>query len=421
MTEQAQARQRARLLLASIVVFLIAAGFRHEGDFESFYIAGAQFLKRLNPYSPELYQTYRSFGMSSLPPAIVLTCLPCLLPLQAAIPVWDIFCLMLWTASIYLWAELLWGLPIDWPIFSRLCAVSLIAPLCWAFATHQVIVPVFFFASLACWSTRRDYSGWAGLATGCMLMKPHLTLLLAAALLMKNNRKLLFISGVTAGLLLPYIPFMNTVRPFSDLRAWARTIERQQSEVYYLDEQGMAGRMASFFPVVARGESKSSNGPGVLIPKSRGRFLARIKTAFWALGCGLWAFWWGLLPSYRRKPVPRITSTDWTPTFVGVTSTSDDLVLYAGALAWGLLISPYSHFYDGVILTPLIISNLRDADNFRQMGDLFLAFFSFNFAMILLVVLANRYCFYMWPIMGWTSVVYCAFAMSIYGLLYNGS
>ena len=203
MTEEAHARLRACLLLISIVIFLIAAGFRHEGDFESFYIASSQFVKRLNPYSPELYQTYRSLGMSSLPPAIALTCLPCLLPLYTAIPAWDIFCLTLWCASLYLWAELLWGSPIELPLFSRLCAVSLMAPLCWAFATHQVIVPVFFFASLACWATNRSHSGWAGLAAGFMLMKPHLTLLLAAALLSKSNRKLLFITGMAAGLVFP--------------------------------------------------------------------------------------------------------------------------------------------------------------------------------------------------------------------------
>jgi len=392
MTEEVHARLRALLLLTSIIVLLISIGFRYTGDFESFYIAGTQFLKGLNPYNPELYHTYRSFGMSSLPPAIVLTCLPCLLPLHAAIPVWDIFCLLLWTASIYLWAELLWSRPIEMPMFARLCAVCLLAPLCWAFQTHQVTVAVFFFASLACWAAKRVRPGWAGIAVGLMLMKPHLTFLLAAALFLKTNRKSLFIIGVAAGLLLPYIPFMNTVRPVSDLRTWARTLSHQQTEVFYLDDQGLVSRMASFFPVVARRDAKASNGPGILIPISRGRFLAHIKTAFWIFGCSLWG-WWGW-SKYRHL---------------------SGSALYAGALAWGLLISPYSHFYDGVLLTPLVLVIFDKSRHISRNDDrLFPLFFSFNFMMGALVALASRFSFYLWPLMGWTSVAYCAFAASIY-------
>jgi hypothetical protein len=387
MTEADHARRRAILLLICIIVLLMSIGFRRPGDFESFYIAGGQLLKRLNPYDPMLYKSYGSFGMSSLPPAIVLTCLPCLLPLYTAIPIWDIFCLLLWSATLYLWAELLWGEAVDFPLFARLCAVSLMAPLCWAFGTHQVIVPVLFFATWACWSMRRDKSRWAGFATGLMLMKPHLTILLAVVLFIKSKRKTLFLSALAAGLILPYVPFMNTVRPITDLRAWHQTIERQQSEVFYLDEQGMAGRVASFFPLVSHADAKASSGPGILIPQSKGHLLSCFKTAFWIIGCGLWALW--CKSNYKRL---------------------NDLSLYAWSLAWGLLISPYSHFYDGAILTPLIILSIPNTSQFRQKSDPLLVPFSFNFIVILLVVLANRYSFYMWPLMGWTSFAYCTFA-----------
>jgi len=387
MTEVTHARRRAVLLLICIVVLFMAIGFRRLGDFESFYIAGGQFLKRLNPYDPQLYKTYGSFGMSSLPPAIVLTCLPCLLPLYAAIPMWDIICLLLWSASLYLWAELLWGEAVDLPLFSRLCAASLMAPLCWAFGTHQVIVPVLFFATLACWSMRRNNSGWAGFATGLMLMKPHLTILLAGVLLLKSKRRILFIATLAAGLILLYLPFMNTIRPISDLRAWRQTIQRQQSEVFYLDEQGIAGRFASIFPLVSHADAKASSGPGILIPQSKGRLLSRFKTVFWIIGCGLWALWGA--SRYKRM---------------------NDLSLYATALAWSLLISPYSHFYDGVMLIPLIIMCIPKTDRFQQLSKPLLVPFTFNLFVIILVVLANRYSFYMWPLMGWTSVAYCAFA-----------
>ena len=443
MTEEAHARLRAWLLLVCTIVLLIAAGFRHAGDFESFYIAGTQFLKRLNPYSPELYQTYRSFGMSSLPPAIVLTCLPCLLPLYAAVPAWDIFCLLLWAASLYLWAELLWDSPVDFPSFARLCAVGLIAPLCWAFTTHQVTVPVFFIATFACWATRRQvHVGWAGVAAGLMLMKPHLTLLLAAALFLKSNRKLLFITGMAAGLVLPYIPFMNMVRPVSDLRAWALTIKRQQTEVYYMDEQGLGSRLASFFPIVTHAEAKTSKGPGILIPKSRGRFLIRLKTAFWIAGACIWGLWWRktrnisaltlasvpsatpspactrerATPSEGQRPATRLAGPPdvWRGAVGEGTGEIGDLAVYAVALAWGLLISPYSHFYDGVLLTPLILLTFSSAGRSRELTDLFPLFFGFNFTMVSLAVLARRYDFYLWPLMGWTSIAYCAFAASIY-------
>jgi hypothetical protein len=395
MTEDAHAQLRARILLACLLVLLLVVGFQRPGDFESFYIAGGQLLKRLNPYTPELYKSYGSFGMSSLPPAIVLTCLTCLLPLNAALAIWDILCLFLWTASLYLWADLFWGRPTRWSEYARLCTVGFLAPLCWAFATHQVIVPVFFFATLACWAAQRDHPAAVGFASGLMLMKPHLTVLLALFLLLRSQRKLLFVVCLTAGAAILYAPFMNTVRPISDLRSWRQTIQRQQSEVFYLDEQGLSGRLASFVPLVSKADAKASSGPGILIPPSKGRVLSRLKMLFWVFGVGLWAWW----IQARGSHVSEIS-------------------LYALTLTWSLLISPYSHFYDGVMLTPLVFIGFVP----RNDNVTFLTICGFNLAFVVLAGLANRYHFYMWSMMGWDSVAYAIFAAVLYkGLLYKTS
>lgn len=398
MTDDTHAYIRASLLLICAIVLLLASGYGHAGDFASFYTAGSQILKRLSPYQANLYKQYGAYGMSSLPLALELVCPACLLPLSMALPVWDIFCLILWTASLYLWSENTWGFALDFPKFARLCFACLIAPLALAFVTHQVIVAVLFFAACAFWATRRRYSGWAGFAAGLMLMKPHLTLLLAIAFYFKNNRKILFTSAMTVAVLLPYVPFMNTYRPISDLSAWSHTIRRQQTEVYFLDEQGVANGIATFFPFVTRAQANDSSTPGILIPKSKGQFITIVKTLAYFVGSAMWISWWWF--SNKR----------WSDPF-----------LYASALACGLLLSPYSHFYDGVMLTPLVLLVFYKLDPSAELTRLLPIFVTFNFAILTLFCLTIRFSVYPWPFLGWISVIYCVFCLSIYTLLYNES
>src|SRR5262249_53591306 len=117
---------------------------------------------------------------------------------------------------------------------------AIIAPGLWSFHYHHIIVPVLFFASLALWlqlSQKNDFL--SGLATGAMLMKPHLLVVAAVFLFLHAAQKSRFLLGLSVIVLIQLIPFLG-FRPISDLRTALSNQNHLATEVYFCDDQNIA-------------------------------------------------------------------------------------------------------------------------------------------------------------------------------------
>jgi len=379
---------RALVLYASLLFLLLVMGHVFvDGDFKVFYTANRQLFHRLNPYNPQLYSDGYPFGLPNSPLAFLIAAPASFFRLSLAIPIWDVLSLMLWAASVYLWMMMLWRPPVRFEDVARVSAACAIPPLYWAFASHQMIFQVLLCATIACWITQRKGSAfWAGVAAGGMLMKPHLVALLALALFAKSNRKFLFSLGMAIALLLPFIPFMHTLRPPSDLLDWSHTLHQFRSQVFYADEQGLGARAISTVRATLAGHDILRTGiaPGVLIPASTGNKLFRGKVMLWLLGAAAWSFW-----GYKNQE----------------RSTEEYLAI---TLGWSLLLSVYSHLYDALLLVPLVLVALREASKKWPLSDVFGIFFAVHFVATWLSLSMAYFPTLKWQVDGWAATAYFA-------------
>ncbi len=378
----AHSRFRSLLLYSLLLVLLLIVGnICQQGDFNIFFTANRQFIHRLNSYEPSLY--WQTNGLPNSPLSFLSAAPACLLPFSVAISVWDVISLLLWASSAFLWVRILSNTNMGFDEFTKISAATAIAPLYWAIGSHQMIFQVLFFASLACWLVHRKGSSfWAGMCTGAMLMKPHLVALLAIALFAKADRKKTFMAGVALSMVLPLAPFLNTWRPTSDLRDWNTALRRYRSEVFFADEQGLVARTISVTRSNLAGHPirKTGDAPGLMIPASLGEKIFRMKIWAWALGTGLWIFWW-----FKNQHRP-------------------DGELFAITLAWGLLLSVYSHLYDDLLLLPLALLALQQLRKRWDILNLYGPLWAIQLFLACVPIVAYKEI--RWQLEGWSATAY---------------
>jgi hypothetical protein len=163
-----------------------------------------------------------------------------------------------------------------------------------------------------------------------------------------------------------------------------RAIGHYRKDIYFADEQGFAARAMPFFRSTLGGQSIQAtiDAPGIIIPAGAGEKVHRIKLAVWISGLLLWVLAWSLNREMKEA------------------------ALYAWSLAWGVLISVYSHSYDGILLTPLVMLALREGCKRRDLNNLFGLFFAVNFIAVWPLLVTSILKPIKWQYLGWASIFY---------------
>jgi len=376
----------ALLILAVLFVFILKLSSYGEGDFFLFYQAGGLLLRGHNPYS--LAAHVENVGFPYPPAALYPTLLFSLIPYGFAIPAWDLFCLFLMAGILYAWIVLIWRRQPSFPEFVALAAGAFIAPCLWAFFSHHLIVPVLALATAAVWSAHHKKWGAAGFWTGMMLIKPHLTSLLALLLLKESPRKGTFLAGAAAALFLSAAPFLVGYRPLADFRqAWS-SLKFHSTRVYAQDDQDVVSnlyRLLAGRKALAQLESANSRHLAIFpVDKSQVLLLNELKEGACVLALAGWLF---LLSSRHETPLVHGAAL---------------------ALALGVLTSRYSHVHDGTLLVPWVLAalwRLSGKANLIRIGSALLVL---NFALALWLPFAGEFDHVHWMRLGTYSLIYFA-------------
>src|SRR5262249_26995721 len=107
---------------------------------------------------------------------------------------------------------------------------------------------VFFLATCAVYQMDQEDSSFiSGIASGAMLIKPHLMLFTTMFLWTKARKKSAFSFGLLLALILPFAPFVTGYRPLTDLLAFEKAIKIHSTELFTQDDQNVA---SNFLKVV---------------------------------------------------------------------------------------------------------------------------------------------------------------------------
>jgi len=329
---------RYLLMLAGVVLYLFLNAQAIDGDFNLFYQSSRLFAHGLNPYGLAGHPENPNIGGFTYPPiALFVVWLPSLLPLGFALIAWTLLCLLMLTASLYLWMDLFLGETPDLPEYALALVLTATAPTAWSFWLHQLTMPVLFAATLATWLwVRRRHAFGSGLAAGLMLLKPHLTLLALALFALRIPERKKFLLGFLIVALLPWVPFLTSAKRLGYLRDLKTSVMHHTNHLYSRDDQSIP---AQFYKAVVLTPDehaflKRDNVRYAANFMSELPFVRRMnafKSKAFAAVFAVWTLW--ILLKKRIH---------W-PTDVAL------------ALAVTLLFTSYSHLYDGLMLMPLVL------------------------------------------------------------------
>jgi len=340
------------LTLTGLLFSLCAVSFRLPGDFEIFVRACTLFLHRQNPYDLTTYQGTPFFlGFTYPPTALFLTLWACCLSTPAAYWAWTVASLLAFSVLVYMWGDLIWQRPMTLPFYTTLFILSLIPPVIWNIAFHQLTLVTLLLATAGLWfMVKKEFSFIPGIFAGLMLVKPHLTILCAAILFIRSPSMKLFACGFLVGLLLPIAPFLVGYRPSSDLADFARILSNHGSRLYMRDDQNIISNFYRniFLPFRDSGsmlKDSFSKPCSVLVSKEKIRPLIELKVIFYILtAAGYFKF-----AQKHEKSLPFLTAI---------------------ALAIGVLGGPYSHLYDAVLLIPLLLYAMASVFDVKHLNSL---------------------------------------------------
>lgn len=339
-----------------------------DGDYSIFYQATHLFQHRFNPYSLIGQPNNPVYGFTYLPTAFIIMFIPTLIPFGFSLLFWTFCCYLMLAGTAYMWFELTTGESPNFEEFVWSFILASIAPTMWSFWLHQLTMPVIFFSTCAIWlMVRRQKDFLSGLMSGLLLIKPHLALpLLAWLALRAQKRWVSFVSGFALMALISFSPFFLGYRPATDLRDLKNALTRHATTLYSRDEQGIEAIIykSLFFTENDRAFIKKvnvQNKANLMLNLPRVRNENRFKKMTFLI---LWSAWVGYLILKRN-----------------------DLNIFQAALACalGVLISPYSHLYDGVMLIPLLfIATVRAAFNYG-FAEVACVMFFVDFALTLML------------------------------------
>lgn len=330
---------RYLFMLAGIVLFIFLNAQAIDGDFNVFYQASRLFTQGFNPYSLAGHPENHNIGGFTYPPvALFVVWMPSLLPYGFALIAWTLLCLLMFTVSLYLWMDLLLDGKPDLAEYALALVASVTAPVAWSFWLHQLTMPVLFAVTLATWFWVRKRNAFAsGLAAGLLLLKPHLTLLTLALFALRMPERRRFWMGFLIAAILPWLPFLTNAKRFHDLRDLKTSLIHHSTHLFSRDDQSIPAHLyrALFLTPQEQTFLKSENVHRSANFMSELPFVRRMnafKSKAFAGALMLWTLW-----IFLRKRV------NW-PIDVAV------------SLAVTLLVTSYSHLYDGLMLMPVLLA-----------------------------------------------------------------
>jgi len=383
-------------IFAAISLYLFIHASFDDGDYTLFYQATHLFQQRFNPYSLAAFP--HSYGFAYPPIALLIMWIPSLIPWGFSLIFWSLCCYFMLTWSVYAWFDLLTGSTPDFEEFVWCFLLACIAPVFWSFWLHQLTMPVFFFATLSLWLIKRKNAVFlAGMAGGLLLLKPHLSLPFLALLMMRTPRKGGFLAGFLLITVLSIAPFLSGYRPFTDLRDWKNAIERHSMLLHNRDDQAIPIKIYQALRFSAQDklllikynvrDNPNFMGNLPLIRKEN-----NFKKYSFAMLLGAWIAW---LFGMRKKL---------------------DANVCALALTIGVLISSYSHFYDGILLIPLMLwAGFRLAHSWGLANVAAAAMFASFFLTLAIPFNANPNTPIYWERTAYASCLYLFIAMAAGG------
>jgi hypothetical protein len=364
-------------LISVIVILMKMAVCTPPMDFFQFYNADKLFFHHQNPYEQPLT------GFPYFPWAFLITSFFSFFNTETACLLWSLFSLLLFMASIYLLAQIIFEKECSFILFPKIALAAMLAPCLWSFTYHNLTMVLLFFIALTVnlIKKHRD-SFWIGATSSFLLLKPQLTLITLILFFFQAPNRRRFIAGVTAFFAIQFTPFIMGYRPIADLKVMYRNAQYWGTQTYFAEEQSLAAELMRYKTKPAASLSPNTAKLDIMPLFNTIKFAVYIGSILAALGL------FG-----RRQQIAILPATSLT-------------------LLAGLLLSPYSHLYDGVMLVPLMLLTVHELSKGKDPRGICVLF-----------LLVNAVLYYVLPLPGignlihWGRVGACSI---IYSLIFAG-
>jgi hypothetical protein len=366
---------QAFILLSLVIIILISMALCSPPmDFLQFYDANKLFFHRQNPYElPPKFLT----GFPYPPWAFLITSFFSIFDVGTACLLWSLLSLLLYMASIYLLTVIIFEKEGGFVLFPKIALAAALAPCLWSFIDHHLMMVLLFFITLTLWlfKHRRD-SFWIGATSSFLLLKPHLTLITLILFFFQAPNRKRFLAGLLLFFTIQFVPFISGYRPVTDLKDMFRNTQNWATKTYVVDEQSLAAELMRFKTKPAPSLYLNLVRPDIMPPFNKIKLIIYLSAIIVALALFAWK---------QRFPILPATS----------------LTLLAG-----LFFSPYSHWYDGVLLIPLALLTIFELSKGTDPIRICVLFFFINLGLCYLLP-GTGDCIH-WDRVGECSIIYSA-------------